>query len=44
MIAMKGYAAKNAARVIQGGVLFFLAVTFGLVRPDGLAPRTKSRE
>ena len=27
MIAMKSYAAKNAVLVIQGGVLFFLAVT-----------------
>ena len=37
MIAMKSYAAKNAALVIQGGVLFFLAVTFVLVLPDKLA-------
>ena len=36
MIAMKSYAAKNAAQVIRGGVLFFLAVTFGLVLPDNL--------
>jgi hypothetical protein len=36
MIAMKSYAAKNAALVIRGGVLFFLAATFGLVLPDKL--------
>jgi len=42
MIAMKSYAAKNAALVIQGGVLFFLAVTFGLVRPDWLGAQTRT--
>ena len=36
MIAMKSYAAKNAAQVIRGGVLFFLAVTLGLVLQDNL--------
>jgi hypothetical protein len=36
MIAMKSYAAKNAALLIQGGVLLFLAVTFGLVLQDKL--------
>ena len=42
MIAMKSYAAKNAAQVIRGGVLFFLAVTFGLARPDGLRAQTRT--
>ena len=34
MIAMK--VTQNAALVIQGGVLLFLAATFGLVPPDNL--------
>jgi NitT/TauT family transport system substrate-binding protein len=42
MIAMKSYAAKNAAQVIRGGVLFFLTVTFGLVPPDGLGAQTRT--
>ena len=36
MIAMKSCAAKNAALVIQAGVLLFLAVTIVLVLPDNL--------
>ena len=34
MIAMK--VTQNAALDIQGGVLFFLAATFGLMLPDKL--------
>lgn len=42
MIAMKSYAARNSALVIQSGVLFVLAVTCGLVLPDRLGAQTRT--